>query len=73
MRLMELSADGREGIVDMGGAAKAVGLDLVPEAKLGDFVLVHAGMAIQVIEELEAQKTLEVLNEFAQVPGRFEV
>jgi len=69
LKLMAVSADGREGSVDMGGAAKGVGLDLVPEARAGDFVLVHAGMAIQVIAEAEAEETLKLFREYAQVPG----
>jgi hydrogenase expression/formation protein HypC len=69
LKLLEVSPDGREGTVDMGGAEKGVGLDLVPEARAGDFVLVHAGMAIQVIDEAEAQETIKLFQEYALVPG----
>ena len=68
-RLLRLSADGREGPVDMGGVERAVGLDLVPDAQPGNFVLIHAGMAIEIISENEAETTLDVLREFASIPG----
>jgi hydrogenase expression/formation protein HypC len=68
LKLLAVSPDGREGSVDMGGAEKSVGLDLVPEARAGDFVLVHAGMAIHVIDEAEAEQTLKIFQEFAQFP-----
>jgi len=69
LRLLRIDPNGREGIVDMGGAPRTVGLDLVPEAVPGDFILVHAGMGIEVIAEDEAQTTLEALREFAALPG----
>jgi len=69
LKLLSVAPDGASGVVDMGGAEVSVGLDLVPEAKPGNFVLVHAGMAIEIIEESEAQATLAVYQEFAEVPG----
>ena len=50
----------REGIVEFGTLSKKVNLAFVPEAKKGDYVLVHAGVAITKINEAEA---LRVLNE----------
>jgi len=38
-------------------------LDLVPDARIGDYVLLHAGMAIQVLDPEEAEETLELLEE----------
>lgn len=72
LRLNRIFPDRAAGLVDMGGAEREVGLDLVPEARPGDYVLVHAGMAIEVIEEEEADKTLDVLRRFALVPGMLE-
>jgi len=69
LKLIAVSPDGREGTVDMGGAPKAVGLVLAPEARPGDYVLVHAGMALGVLEEAEAEETLKVFQEYAFVPG----
>lgn len=50
------------GIAEVGGVRRDVGLALCPEARLGDFILVHAGYAIAVIDADEARKTLELLE-----------
>jgi hydrogenase expression/formation protein HypC len=47
--------------VDIMGVTRHVSLDLVPEAVAGDHVLVHAGFAIQVVDEEFANETLELL------------
>ncbi len=49
--------------VDIMGVSRHVSLDLVPEANEGDFVLVHAGFAIQVIDEEAANETFKALEE----------
>ena len=49
--------------VDIMGVSRHVSLDLVPDAKESDFVLVHAGFAIQVIDQEAALETLEMLKE----------
>ncbi len=49
--------------VEMAGVVQTVGLDLVPEAKINDYVLVHAGYAIQRMDEAEAQENLRLLDE----------
>ncbi|MCK4923487.1 MAG: HypC/HybG/HupF family hydrogenase formation chaperone [Spirochaetes bacterium] len=59
-----LSIDGVASVVNMSGVKVNVGLQLVPEAKVGDYVLLHAGFAIQVIEEDEALETAELLAEY---------
>ncbi|MDD4601302.1 Hydrogenase maturation factor HybG [bioreactor metagenome] len=51
------------GTVDISGVTRQVSLILLPEAEIGDYVLVHAGFAIQKIDEEEAQKTLELFKE----------
>lgn len=51
----------RQGRVAFGGIVKRVNLAYVPEARPGDYVLVHAGFAIAVIDEAEALRTLECL------------
>ena len=48
--------------VDIMGVTRKVSLDLVPEAVEGDFVLVHAGFALQVVDEEYANETLELLR-----------
>jgi hydrogenase expression/formation protein HypC len=55
--------DLRMGRVDFGGAVKDVCLDLVPEANAGDYVIVHVGFALNVLDEAEAVRTLELISE----------
>ena len=57
----------RRGKVDFGGIRKEVCLDYTPEATLGDYVLVHVGFALAVVDELEAQRVFEALRELDQL------
>lgn len=57
----------RKGKVDFGGVVKEVSLACVPEAVVGDYVLVHVGMALSVIDEEEAHKVFACLNEIEQL------
>lgn len=57
------SIDGSEAKVSLSGNKMRASLDLLTDAKVGDYVLLHAGYAIQKIDEDEAQKTLELLQE----------
>lgn len=50
------------GRVSFSGVTKKINLSLVPEAKKGDHVLVHVGVAVSVIDEDEAEKTLKFLQ-----------
>jgi hydrogenase expression/formation protein HypC len=59
-----ITKEGDTGKVELGGVTRKVGLQLVPESKPGDWVLLHAGFAIQVVDEKEAQATLDLLEEF---------
>jgi hydrogenase expression/formation protein HypC len=52
----------RNGKVSFGGIIKEINLSMVPEAAIGDYVLVHVGVAISTIDEEEAQKTFEFLH-----------
>lgn len=49
--------------VDFGGVVRDVSLDLAPRARIGSYVLVHAGFAIEVLEEKDALETLELFKE----------
>ena len=60
---------GRTARVDFGGILKEVELSLVPEAHVGDYVLVHAGFAIARVDEAEALRTLEHLREIDALRG----
>lgn len=55
--------DGRKGTVALEGSRSEVVLSLVPEAKVGDWVLIHAGHAIAVLDPAEAKETYELLKE----------
>ena len=55
------SVEGREGKAVLDGVSRRVGLDLVPTAQVGDYVIVHAGYAIQILDEAEAKETLDLL------------
>jgi hydrogenase expression/formation protein HypC len=57
------SISGNEAKVVVGGIELRASLDLLYDAKIGDYVLVHAGFAIQKVDEEEARKTLELLKE----------
>ena len=56
----------RAGKVSFGGIVKEISLALVPEAKVGDYVRVHAGFAINTLDEKEANKTFEYLCEIEE-------
>ena len=53
------------GIVEIGGVKREISLQLVEDIKLGDYVIIHAGFAIQKLNEEEAEETLSLLREIA--------
>jgi len=57
----------RLGMVSFDGILREVNLSMVPEAGIGDYVLVHVGVALQVVDEEEAKKTLEYLKEIEEL------
>jgi hydrogenase expression/formation protein HypC len=57
----------RFGKVSFGGILKEVNLSMVPEAKVGDYVLVHVGVAISVVDEAEALKTFEYIRQIGEL------
>lgn len=57
----------RVGRVDFGGIIKEINLAFVPEASVGDHVLVHVGFAITVIDETEAQRVFQYLREIGEL------
>jgi len=57
----------RVGRVSFDGIIKEVSLTLVPEAKIDDYVLVHVGAAISVIDEEEAKKTFDLLKQLGEL------
>jgi hydrogenase expression/formation protein HypC len=57
----------RSGKVNFGGIIKQINLAYVPEARIGDYVLVHVGFAISIIEESEAQEVFEYLRQLGEI------
>ena len=60
-----------EGTVEIDGVSRSISMMLLPEAEVGEHVLVHAGYAIGSINEEEAAKTLELLREYADAMEEF--
>ncbi|MBI3582100.1 MAG: HypC/HybG/HupF family hydrogenase formation chaperone [Nitrospinae bacterium] len=63
-----LSMDGNRGVAKLGGVSREVNLMLVPEVKPGEFVIVHAGCAISVLDREEAEKTIETFRSGGLLP-----
>lgn len=57
----------RFGKVSFGGITKEVNLCMVPEANINDYVLVHVGVAISIVDEEEAQKVFSYLKDMGEV------
>ena len=57
----------RRGKVDFSGVQKEICLAFTPEAMIGDYVLVHVGFALSVVDEDEAQRIFETLGEMARL------
>ncbi len=55
------------GKVDFGGVVREVCLTYVPEAKLGDYTIIHVGFALNLIDEAEAMETLALLDEISRL------
>jgi len=62
-----VSVEGNEAEVEIGGVKRRVSIALTPEVKIGDYVLLHTGYAINVIDEAEAQETLKIFEEMASI------
>ncbi len=61
------SINGYQAEVDIGGITRQISIQLTPEVKIGDYVLLHTGYAINVIDEVEAKETLKLLREISEV------
>lgn len=59
--------ENRMGTIDMMGVRRRVSLELTPKAEVGGYVLVHAGFAIEVVDEKYAQDTLDLIREFPEL------
>ena len=54
------------GKIDFGGVKKEICLELVPDVKVGNYVIVHVGFAISIVDEREAQETLKLFEQMQE-------
>lgn len=66
VRIDSAGPDVRLAEVDFGGATRRVNLAFVPETRVGDFVIVHAGFAVRTLPEAEAREALALVRELAR-------
>ena len=60
------SINGQQADVDIDGVGREVSLQLTPEAKVGDYILLHTGYAISIINAAEAEETLKLLKQMSE-------
>ena len=63
------SIEDKEAEAEIGGIIRRISLWLTPEVKVGDYVLIHAGYAINVLDQEEAEETLRLFEEIAALGG----
>ncbi len=61
------SINGIEAVVEIGGITRKTSLMLTPEARVGDYVLLHAGFAINILDQAEAEETLAIFAEMSKL------
>ncbi len=66
MKLIEVTDDAMSGVADLDGARTKVNLSLIDEPTLGDFLIVHAGFAIERLDEEEANTRLDMFDELGE-------
>ncbi len=64
-----ISLEGPTAVVEVGGISRSVSVQLTPDAQKGDYVLVHAGFAIQILDSEEARQTLQLFAEIEDLEG----
>lgn len=55
--------------VDFGGVIRDACIEAIPDAQVGDWTIIHAGFALNLLSEEEARQTLDALNEIAELAG----
>jgi hydrogenase expression/formation protein HypC len=68
LKLVEIN--NKIGIIESGGIKRKVNLSLVENPKRGDFVVVHAGFAISIMNQEEGEKTLDIIRECLELEGK---
>jgi hydrogenase expression/formation protein HypC len=68
-KILEIDSSGTPlmGKVSFGGIKKDVCLELVPEAEIGNYVIVHVGFALSILDEEEAQETLKLIEQMEEL------
>lgn len=68
-KILEIQGEGplRTARVQFGGIVRQVSLNFVPEAELGDYVMVHVGFAISRVDAAEAERTYKLLQEMGEL------
>ncbi len=66
--MMLRKIDGRMGVAELDGVERQVGLHLLEDPHVGDYVLIHAGFALRTIAPEEAEETLELLRKLVREP-----
>ena len=66
MQIIEIKPDGMARVSAM-GAERDIAIDLTPQAGVGDYVLVHAGFAIEVVDEQYAAETLDLIRDMSEM------
>jgi len=61
-----VSVNGTDAVGEVGGIQREVSIMMTPDAKVGDYVIVHAGFAIQVLDQKEAEENLELLRQIGE-------
>jgi hydrogenase expression/formation protein HypC len=61
------------GKVDFGGVVREVCLEAIPKAQIGNYVIVHAGFALNILSEEEAEETLSALRELGDIEAELAV
>ena len=64
MKIIEIFNDGLDGIVEAGGVKRHCFFHMIDEPKLDDYVVVHAGCAIEIIDEAEARENLKLIETY---------
>ncbi|MBI4966095.1 MAG: HypC/HybG/HupF family hydrogenase formation chaperone [Desulfomonile tiedjei] len=71
MKLIEITGKGT-GKVDSGGVKTDVSLMMIPHARVGDYIIIHAGFGIEVLNPEEAEIRLDIFRELAAATARLE-
>ena len=69
-----ITIEGDTAIVDVAGIQREANVMMTPEVKVGDYIIMHAGFAIQILDTHEAEETLRLLDEIAaSAPGTVKI